>query len=188
MPQLPYAPDALEPVISQATILLHHGKHLQAYADNLEKLIQGTALENASLAEIVIQAPAGPLFNNAGQVLNHQLYFAQFTPTPRISIPDKELAEAINRDFGSFDEFKKLMNQASLSLFGSGWVWLCLCNDKLEIISCANGDNPLRHGKKPLLGFDVWEHAYYMDYQNRRADHIHRLWEIIDWEEVNRRM
>lgn len=189
MIQLPYANNALEPVISQKTIDYHYGKHLQTYVNNLEKLIKDTPLEECSIEELVVKAPEGATFNNAGQVLNHQLYFLQFTPTPRTDAPEGELAEAIVRDFGSFDELKAKMNNASTTLFGSGWVWLCRGADgKLEIMPCANGDTPLRHGKKPLLGFDVWEHAYYLDYQNRRADHISKLWEIINWDEVSQRM
>ena len=188
MPTLPYAPDALEPVISKETIDFHYGKHLQPYADNMEKLTRGTALENRSIEEIVVDAPEGAVYNNAGQVMNHQLYFLQFTPNPRTDKPEGKLATLIVRDFGSFEEMQKKMNEASTGLFGSGWVWLCLNDvEKLEIGTYPNGDTPLRHGKLPLLGFDVWEHAYYLDYQNRRADHIGRLWEIIDWDEIARR-
>ena len=190
MPILPYAHDALEPVISKETMDFHYGKHLQTYVTNLEKLIKGTPLEELSIEEIVTVAPEGPMYNNAGQVLNHQLYFLQFTPNPTLKKPNGKLGTLIVRDFGSFEELQKKMNEASTSLFGSGWVWLCISDDekeKLEIISCPNGDNPLRKGKLPLLGFDVWEHAYYLDYQNRRAEHIGRLWEIVNWEEVGRR-
>lgn len=189
MPHLPYAADALEPVIGKETIDFHYGKHLQTYVNNLEKLVKGTPLEGKSLEEIVRKAPEGPVYNNAGQVLNHCLYFLQFTPLPRTAVPEGELATLIVRDFGSFEELQKRMNEAATGLFGSGWVWLCLGEgERLEIVSCTNGDTPLRHGKRPLLGFDVWEHAYYLDYQNRRADHVGRLWEIIDWDEVGRRM
>lgn len=188
MPVLPYATDALEPVISKETIDFHYGKHLQTYANNLERLIRGTALEDQSIEEIVVDAPEGAVYNNAGQVMNHQLYFQQFTPNPRTDKPEGKLATLIVRDFGSFEEMQKKMNEASTGLFGSGWVWLCLNDvEKLEIGAYPNGDTPLRHGKLPLLGFDVWEHAYYLDYQNRRADHIGRLWEIIDWDEIARR-
>ena len=189
MPVLPYNSDALEPVISKETIEFHYAKHLQTYANNLEKLIRGTALENLSIEEIVIDAPEGVVYNNAGQVMNHQLYFMQFTPHPRTERPSGKVTALIVRDFGSFEEMQKRMNEAATKLFGSGWVWLCLNdNGKLEIASFLNGDTPLRYGKLPLLGFDVWEHAYYLDYQNRRTDHIQRLWEIIDWDEVERRM
>ncbi len=189
MPILPYSADALEPVISKETIDFHYGKHLQTYASNLEKLTRGTDLEGRSIEEIVIDAPEGAVFNNAGQVMNHQLYFLQFTPTPKTDKPEGKLATLIVRDFGSFEEMKKQMNEASTKLFGSGWVWLCLNDEgRLEIAPFANGDTPLRHGKLPLLGFDVWEHAYYLDYQNRRADHIGHLWDIIDWNAVAGRM
>lgn len=189
MPKLPYANNALEPVISQQTVDYHYGKHLQAYVNNLEKFIKGTNLENRRIEEIVALAPEGPVFNNAGQVLNHQLYFLQFSPSPKVLQPEGKLAEAIQRDFGSFEDFKKKMNEASIGLFGSGWTWLCLNkgDGSLQIMSCYNGDNPLRHGLIPLLGFDVWEHAYYLDFQNRRADHIASLWGIINWDVVNER-
>lgn len=189
MPVLPYATDALEPVISKETIDFHYGKHLQTYANNLERLIRGTALEDQSIEEIVVDAPEGAVFNNAGQVMNHQLYFLQFTPNPRTEKPEGKLATLIVHDFGSFEEMQKKMNEACTGLFGSGWVWLYLNDEgRLEIDSFPNGDTPLRHGKLPLLGFDVWEHAYYLDYQNRRADHIADLWKIINWDEVARRV
>lgn len=188
MPVLPYDADGLAPVISKETIDFHYGKHLQTYVNNLEKLTRGTALEGKEIEDLVIEAPEGPVYNNAGQVLNHQLYFLQFTPNPRTDHPEGKLATLIVRDFGSFEELKKKMTEQSVALFGSGWVWLCMNeHGGLEIASCQNGDNPLRHGKLPLLGFDVWEHAYYLDFQNRRADHIAHLWEIINWDEVSRR-
>ena len=174
---------------SQATIDYHYGKHLQTYVNNLNALVPGTEFEGKSVEEIVATAPDGGIFNNAGQVLNHTLYFLQFTPQPNKHEPSGKLAEAIKRDFGSFDNFKKEMNNASTTLFGSGWTWLSVDKDgKLHITKEANGSNPWRHGLKPLLGFDVWEHAYYLDYQNRRADHINKLWEIIDWDIVEKRM
>ena len=186
--QLPYAANALEPVISKETIEFHHGKQLQTYVNNLNNLIQGTKFENATLEQIVAESD-GAIFNNAGQVLNHTLYFLQFTPQPNKHEPSGKLAEAIKRDFGSFDNFKKEMNNASTTLFGSGWTWLSVDKDgKLHITKEANGSNPWRHGLKPLLGFDVWEHAYYLDYQHRRADHINKLWDIIEWDIVEKRM
>lgn len=189
VPTLPYAADALTPVIGRETIEFHYGKHLQTYVNNLEKFVKGSPLEGKSLEEIVREAPEGPVYNNAGQVMNHRLYFLQFSPVPRTERPEGELASLIVRDFGSFEELQKKMNEAATGLFGSGWVWLCQDKgSKLEILNCPNGDTPLRHGKRPLLGFDVWEHAYYLDYQNRRADHIGRLWNIINWDEVSRRM
>ena len=188
MPTLPYATNALEPVISQQTIEFHYGKHLQAYVNNLNSLVPGTEFEGKSVEEIVKTAPDGAVFNNAGQVLNHELYFTQFAPKPAHSEPVGKLAEAIVKDFGSFDNFKKEFTAASVGLFGSGWAWLSVDKSgKLVITKEANGSNPVRAGLKPLLGFDVWEHSYYLDYQNRRADHINALWSIVDWDVVGSR-
>lgn len=189
MPTLPYAKDALAPAISEATIDCHYGKHLQTYVNNLNSLVAGTPYEGKTVEEIVATAPDGAIFNNAGQVLNHTLYFLQFTPSRNQKPPSGKLANAIARDFGSFENFKSEMTKASTSLFGSGWTWLAQDkNGKLHIVNSPNGSNPLRQGMKPLLGFDVWEHAYYLDYQNRRADHLGKLWDIIDWETVEKRM
>lgn len=189
MPKLPYANNALEPVISQNTIDCHYGKHLQTYVNNLNALVPGTAFEGKNIEEIVATAPAGAIFNNAGQVLNHTLYFLQFTPAPTQKEPTGKLAEAINQNFGNFENFKDEMTNAGTTLFGSGWVWLAMNQDgKLVIIQEANGGNPITQGMKPLLGFDVWEHAYYLDYQNKRTDHINQLWNIIDWDVVASRM
>lgn len=188
MPKLPYANNALEPVISQQTIEFHYGKHLQTYVNNLNNLVPGTSFENKTVEEIVATAPDGAIFNNAGQVLNHTLYFLQFAPKPEKKEPSGKLAEAIKRDFGSFDHFKKEFNAASTALFGSGWSWLAADkNGKLILTKEPNGSNPIRNGLTPLLGFDVWEHAYYLDYQNRRADHVDALWDIIDWNVVEGR-
>ena len=189
MPKLPYAHEALEPVISQQTVDFHYGKHLQAYVNNLNNLVPGTEYEGKTVEEIVATAPDGAVFNNAGQVLNHTLYFLQFTPNPSRKEPAGKLREAIDRDFASFENMKKELNAAATGLFGSGWAWLAVDKDgKLHITKEANGSNPLRKGMTPLLGFDVWEHAYYLDFQNRRADHIQALWDIIDWEAVEKRM
>lgn len=189
MPKLPYAHEALEPVISQQTVDFHYGKHLQAYVNNLNNLVPGTEYEGKTVEEIVATAPDGAVFNNAGQVLNHTLYFLQFTPNPSRKEPAGKLREAIDRDFGSFENMKKELNAAATGLFGSGWAWLAVDKDgKLHITKEANGSNPLRKGMTPLLGFDVWEHAYYLDFQNRRVDHIQALWDIIDWEAVEKRM
>lgn len=189
MPKLPYAANALEPVMSEQTINFHYGKHLQAYVNNLNNLVPGTEFENKTVEEIVAKAPDGPIFNNAGQVLNHTLYFLQFSPKPAHSEPTGKLAEAIKRDFGSFDNFKKEFTAASVGLFGSGWSWLSVDKDgKLHITKEANGGNPIRYGFTPLLGFDVWEHAYYLDYQNRRPDHVNALWNIVDWDVVSSRL
>ena len=189
MPQLPYAPKALEPVISEQTINFHYGKHLQNYVNTLNNLIQGTEFENKSVEEIVKTAPDGPIFNNAGQTLNHDLYFNQFMSPVLDNVPQGKIAEAINRSFGSFDEFKKQFTQAATTLFGSGWAWLSQdASGKLVITKEANGGNPLRSGLNPLMGIDVWEHAYYLDYQNRRADHLSAVWQIINWKEVEKRL
>ena len=190
LPALTYPTGALAPVISQATIEHHYGKHLQTYIDNLNKFVADTEYEGLTLREIVAQAPPGPLLNNAGQVLNHSLYFEQFTPTPPgNNRPGGNLKNFIHFDFGNFDTMKKKLEDASSALFGSGWVWLAQEESgKLSIISCPNGDTPIRHKMTPLYGIDVWEHAYYLDYQNRRAEHVRRLWEIVDWEMIESRL
>jgi len=185
---LPYAPNALEPVISQETIEYHHGKHLQTYVDNLNKLVVGTEFESMPLEEIVAQSQGG-IFNNAGQILNHNLYFLQFSPVAADNhTPKGAILEAINRDFGSLDAFKAEFEQKGTALFGSGWVWLAADKDgKLVITQEPNAGNPVTKGLKPLLTMDVWEHAYYIDYRNRRAAHLQSLWQIINWDEINRR-
>ena len=183
---LPYAPEALEPVISKETIAFHHGKHLAGYVNNLNALLEGSPLAGLSLEEIVLKAEGGVL-NNAGQILNHELYFGQFSGDPK-SAPTGTLAEAIVRDFGSFEAFKEEFQKKGATLFGSGWVWLSADKDgKLVITQETNAANPIQKGLKPLLTFDVWEHAYYLDYQNRRPDHLAALWEIIDWEVIEKR-
>lgn len=184
--ELPYATNALEPVISQQTMELHHGKHLQGYVNNLNKLIKGTAYENMKLVDIVKQSD-GAIFNNAGQTLNHNLYFTQFSPSGSRT-PQGKLAQAINAKWGSFENFKKEFDAAGTSLFGSGWVWLAADKEgNLLITKEANAGNPVTQDLNPLLGLDVWEHAYYLDYQNKRADHINAIWNIIDWNEVAKR-
>ena len=185
---LPYAPNALEPVISQETIEYHHGKHLQTYVDNLNKLIAGTEFESMPLEQIVAKSQGG-IFNNAGQILNHNLYFLQFSPVAADNhTPKGAILEAINRDFGSFDAFKAEFEQKGTTLFGSGWVWLASDKDgKLVITQEPNAGNPVTKGLKPLLSMDVWEHAYYIDYRNCRAAHLQSLWQIINWDEINRR-
>lgn len=189
MPQLPYAPNALEPIISEQTINFHYGKHLQNYVNTLNNLIKATELEGKSVEEIVKVAPEGPVFNNAGQVLNHTLYFTQFKSPVSENVPQGKIAEAINASFGDFETFKKEFTQAAVSLFGSGWTWLSQDQSgKLVITKEPNGSNPLRSGLNPLMCIDVWEHAYYLDYQNRRPDHIAAVWDIIDWEVVGKRM
>lgn len=185
---LPYELGALQPVISEQTLSFHYGKHLQAYVDNLNKLIVGTEFENMPLEEIVCKS-SGAIFNNAGQVLNHNMYFTQFAPLNAVShTPHGRILEAITRDFSSLDNFKQEFEQKGTTLFGSGWVWLSADKDgKLVITQEQNANNPITKGLKPLLTMDVWEHAYYLDYQNRRAAHLQALWDIINWEEIERR-
>ena len=184
---LPYAIDALEPVISKQTLEFHHGKHLAAYVNNLNALLPGSGFEEASLEEIVCKATGG-ILNNAGQILNHELYFGQFRAPKAGNAPTGKLAEAIARDFGSFEAFKEAFQKSGATLFGSGWVWLSADKDgKLVITQETNAANPIQKGLKPLLTFDVWEHAYYLDYQNRRPDHLAALWQIIDWEVIEHR-
>ncbi len=189
MPKLPYATNALEPVISQQTIEFHYGKHLQNYVNTLNKLIEGTEYASKPLEEIVKTAPAGGIFNNAGQLLNHTLYFLQFKSPVENNKPTGKIAEAINRDFGSFEAFQKAFGDAAATLFGSGWAFLSVDqNGKLVITQEPNGANPVVRGYKPIFGLDVWEHAYYLDYQNRRADHIKAVWDIVDWDVVASRL
>ena len=199
---LPYAPDALAPVISPETISFHHGKHLQGYVDNLNKLVAGTEFESMSLEEIVIatsmRAPAGPLtaiFNNAGQILNHNLYFTQFRPANQVGgddaslpAPTGNLMAQIEKQWGTFDAFKADFVAKGVTLFGSGWVWLSAAQDGTLVITQEPGaSNPVTKGFMPLLTFDVWEHAYYLDYQNRRASHLESLWGIVEWGVVEKR-
>ena len=185
---LPYAIDALEPVISKETVGFHHGKHLAGYVNNLNGLLEGSPLAGLPLEEIVCKASGGML-NNAGQILNHNLYFEQFCAPQADNAPTGKLAEAIVRDFGSFEAFKEEFQKKGATLFGSGWVWLSADQDgKLVITQEANAANPIQKGLKPLLTFDVWEHAYYLDYQNRRPDHLSALWQIINWQVIEGRM
>ena len=184
--ELPYATNALEPAISQRTVELHHGKHLRGYVNKLNSLIDNTTLKGRTLEEIVV-ATDGPIHDNAGQVLNHNLYFLQFSPDGG-GEPTGVLRKAIDRRWGSVDNFKMAMQEAARTLFGSGWVWLAA--DKagnLYILQEANALNPVRYELRPLLGFDVWEHAYYLDYENRRDDHVRALWRVVSWPVVEKR-
>jgi Fe-Mn family superoxide dismutase len=198
---LPYADDALEPVISKETIGFHHGKHLLAYVNNLNGLLEGSPLVDLPLEEIVCKTEGG-ILNNAGQILNHELYFGQFTAPKADNKPTGKIGEAIVRDFGSFETFKEEFQKKGATLFGSGWVWLSATPTpqsngqlpsgsgaigKLVITQETNAANPVQRGLKPLLTFDVWEHAYYLDYQNRRPDHLAALWQIVNWEVVESR-
>lgn len=185
-PKLPYSPDALAPVISQETVEYHYGKHEKTYVDNLNRLIEGTSYEAMPLEEIV-RTSEGALFNNASQTWNHIFYFFQFNPDGK-KAPEGELAKKIDETFGSLDEFKKKFEQAGAGLFGSGWVWLSEDDSgNLFLTSTSNAGNPMTDGLKPLLVADVWEHAYYLDYQNLRADYLHNLWNIIDWSVIETR-
>ena len=186
---LPYAQDGLEPVISARTLEFHHGKHLQGYVDNLNKLIAGTEFESMTLEEIVAKS-TGAIFNNAGQILNHNLYFTQFRPSAlrQAQGPTGPLKTQIESQWGTLEAFQKEFVAKGVGLFGSGWVWLQAdAAGALSIGQYPGADNPVAHGLRPLLTFDVWEHAYYLDYQNRRAAHLEALWEIVDWSVVEER-
>lgn len=184
MMTLPY--ETLGNAISQETLSFHHGKHLKAYVDNLNKLLPGSGLEGLALQEVVRRAEGG-LFNNAGQVLNHTLYFEQFSPAARPM--SASFAALLERDFGSVEAFKKEFEQRGATLFGSGWVWLSMDKEgKLVITQQPGAENPVTDGLTPLLTFDVWEHAYYLDYQNRRADYLAALWQLVDWPVVEGRL
>lgn len=185
-PRLPYAPDALEGTISQLTISFHYGKHEKAYIDNLNNLIKDTPYADMSMEDIIKNSD-GAIFNNATQAWNHIFYFFQFSPVA-VTEPSGKLLEQIERDFGSFDDFKTAFEEKGKSLFGSGWVWLSVNeNNKLVITTTQNGGNPMTDNLRPLLTFDVWEHAYYLDYQNLRADYLKRLWSIVDWDIIAER-
>ncbi len=186
LPELPYAANALEPVISEKTINFHYGKHHQAYVNNVNNLIEGTEFENASLEEIIKKADGG-IFNNGAQVWNHTFYFMQFSPDGKKE-PVGELKAAIDAKYGSFDAFKEVFSKAAATLFGSGWAWLVVnAANELEIVQTSNAGNPMRDGMKPLLTCDVWEHAYYLDKQNARPKYIEEFWTILDWEVISKR-
>lgn len=183
---IPFLQDALEPHISKTTIEFHYGKHHQTYVDNLNKLIIGTEFENSDLEHIVINANGG-IFNNAAQVWNHNFYWNCLTPKSTLK-PEGKLMEAIVEEFGSFEQFKEKFTNSAVTLFGSGWAWLVKNQEgKLEIIQTSNAENPMRQGKKPLLVCDVWEHAYYLDKQNRRPAYLESYWQIVDWKKVEER-
>ena len=185
---LPYA--SLEPVISDRTLGFHHGKHLNGYVNTLNGLIAGTEFEGKTLEEIICSAPAGPIFNNAGQILNHNLYFLQFKTPDQVGGdgPTGNLLAQIVKQWGSFEAFQAEFEAKGVGLFGSGWVWLASAqNGELCILQCPGADNPVAHGLKPILTFDVWEHAYYLDHQNLRAAHLKALWKIVNWKEIEKR-
>ncbi|MDD3196040.1 MAG: superoxide dismutase [Paludibacter sp.] len=186
LPVLPYAHDALAPVISEETIQYHYGKHHQAYVNNLNGLIPGTEFENADL-DTIVKKSDGAIFNNAAQIWNHNFYFLSLTPE-KGTTPSAPLMKAIDAAFGSFDNFKTEFNKAAATLFGSGWAWLVKDADgRLSITKESNAGNPITRGLMPLLTFDVWEHAYYIDYRNRRPDYLAALWELVDWNAVSAR-
>lgn len=183
LPPLPYAKDALQPHISEETLEYHYGKHHQAYVTNLNNLVPGTPFEDATLEEIIRKA-TGPIFNNGAQVWNHTFYWHCLAPNGG-GEPSGKLADAINKDFGSFAQFKDLFTKASVGTFGSGWGWLVKNADgKLEVVSTSNAGNPLTENKKPLLTCDVWEHAYYIDYRNLRPKYVDSFWELVNWDFV----
>lgn len=183
---LPYAAGALAPYISENTINYHYGKHLQAYINNVNKLKADTPFDNKSLEEIVLTAD-GPLFNNAAQAWNHQFYFNTFSDKAK-QRPDGELAAAIVKKWGSLEAFQEAFDAAATAVFGSGWTWLVKNKTgELEIVSTGNAGTPMTQGLKPLLTSDVWEHAYYLDYQNRRPEYLKNLWNIVDWSVVEKR-
>ena len=184
---LPFPINELGSIISANTLAFHHGKHLRGYVDNLNRLLPGTPFDGMTLEEIVCKSK-GAIFNNAGQVLNHNLYFEQFSPAPKKSEPTGSFLAQIEKQWGDFAAFKKAFVAAGVSLFGSGWVWLSADKEGSLLITQEPGaNNPITKGLRPLLTFDVWEHAYYLDYQNRRADHLAALWNIIDWQVVEDR-
>lgn len=185
-PTLPYAPDALAPAISEETVNFHYGKHEKAYIDNLNKLIEGTEFEDEELEDI-IRNSSGALFNNASQAWNHIFYFFSFSPDGG-GEPVGDLGKAIKDQFGSFEKFKEAFVDAGAKIFGAGWVWLSKDDQgRLFITQESNAGNPMTKGLTPILTFDVWEHAYYLDYQNRRADALKQLWDIVDWDVVESR-
>jgi len=186
LPALPYAPEALEPVISANTISFHYGKHHQAYVNNLNNLIVGTRFENADLDEIVMKADGG-IFNNGAQVWNHTFYWEGLGA--KNSVPTGKLLEKINASFGTFENFKEVFADSAVKVFGSGWAWLVEDNEgNLKIVQTSNAGNPMRDGLKPLFTCDVWEHAYYLDFQNRRPDYVKAFWGIVNWKKVEERL
>jgi Fe-Mn family superoxide dismutase len=189
VPALPYAYDALEPHIDETTMQIHHDKHHQAYVDKLNAAVEGTDAANSSIEELIAGLSAlpaeiqGPVRNNGGGHLNHSLFWESMSPDGG-GAPDGDLAAAIDDAFGSFDAFKEAFEAAGVGQFGSGWAWLVADGDGVGVVSTANQDSPLTDGKTPLLGNDVWEHAYYLNYQNRRPDYLKAWWNTVDWSVV----
>lgn len=186
LPELPYALDALVPVMSADTLNYHYGKHLQTYLDNVNRMIEGTPFADMKLKDMITKAQ-GALYNNAAQAFNHIIFFKQLTPTPTTISP--LLTQALVARFGSVDEFKSEFSNAAATLFGSGWVWLALdANNVLQIVPEPNAGNPITRNMRPLMCIDVWEHAYYLDYQNRRGDYIKNFWNLVNWDYIEKRM
>ncbi|MFI3263799.1 MAG: superoxide dismutase [Rikenellaceae bacterium] len=186
IPELRYSFDALEPTISRETLELHYGKHLQTYLDNLNNLIEDSDFSSGILDDVIYSA-SGSLYNNGAQVWNHIFYFNSLTPDGQDK-PKGSLMQAIEFSYGTFEDFKTEFEKQGTTLFGAGWVWLSKdSNDELRITQASNAGNPLREGLTPLLTFDVWEHAYYVDYRNRRAEHLSKMWDIVDWKQVEAR-
>mgnify|MGYP003413153619 FL=1 len=189
LPELGYQFGDLAPMMSQETISYHYGKHFRNYVDNLNQLVDGSKYEGLSLTELVRKAPEGPVADNAGQVLNHSLFFEQLMPAPNAKRPTGEFLFLIEQTFESFESMIEQLNRAAASFFGSGWTFLAMDEaGELKILSLSNGDNPLRYNLVPLLAIDVWEHAYYLDYQNRRKDYLQYLWLLINWHVVSGRI
>lgn len=186
LPELQYALDALAPVMSADTLNYHYGKHLQTYLDNVNRMIEGTPFADMKLKDMITKAQ-GALYNNAAQAFNHIIFFKQLTPTPTTISP--LLTQALVARFGSVDAFKSEFSNAAATLFGSGWVWLALdANNVLQIVPEPNAGNPITRNMRPLMCIDVWEHAYYLDYQNRRGDYIKNFWNIVNWDYIEKRM
>lgn len=186
LPELPYALDALAPVMSADTLNYHYGKHLQTYLDNVNRMIEGTPFADMKLKDMITKAQ-GALYNNAAQAFNHIIFFKQLTPTPTTISP--LLTQALVARFGSVDEFKSEFSNAATALFGSGWIWLALdANNVLQIVPEPNAGNPITRNMRPLMCIDVWEHAYYLDYQNRRGDYIKNFWNLVNWDYIEKRM
>jgi Fe-Mn family superoxide dismutase len=187
LPKLPYSLDALQPHIDKQTLEFHYGKHHQAYVNNLNNLVPGTAFENADLEKIIMEASGG-IFNNGAQVWNHTFYWEGFSPNGG-GEPTGKLLEMINKNFGSFGDFKTKFSTAAATLFGAGWAWLVMKDDgSLDIVQESNAGNPLKAHMKPILTCDVWEHAYYLDYQNRRPDYLAAYWNVVDWNKISNRL
>ena len=189
LPELGYQFGDLAPMMSQETIAFHYGKHFQTYVDNLNRLVDGSKYEGLSLGDLVRKAPEGSLADNAGQVFNHMLFFEQLTPARKAKQPTGEFLFLVEQSFGSLENMIEQLDKAAASFFGSGWTFLAMDEKgELKILSLPNGDNPLRYNLTPLLAIDVWEHAYYLDYQNRRKDYLKNLWLLINWHVVSSRI